>query len=127
MRRRSAGNWVRRVAVKSNPNMLISPREGASAKYINFKRVDFPAPDGPVSGRSVRCAKCGHTWFQTPPAPDTEADLVATSAPVHGETGASPSGAGQQRSATAVGAKYRVRGERMAVVAGWLAFAAIIG
>src|SRR5579863_3644422 len=28
------------------------------------------------SGRKVRCAKCGHVWFQAPPAPEPEIQIV---------------------------------------------------
>src|SRR2546423_12350303 len=35
--------------------------------------ASFKAP-----GRNVRCAKCGHTWFQTAPEPDTSTVSVVT-------------------------------------------------
>src|SRR6476660_3476397 len=89
-------------------------------------RYQLKGSEFPASGRSVRCAKCRHIWFQNPPPPDAEADLVATSAPVHGKITASSSGADQQSSATAIGVKYRARGERTAIIACWLAFVAIV-
>src|SRR5205085_9077373 len=38
--------------------------------------VNFTAP-----GRNVRCAKCGHTWFQAAPEPESSATLDVTSGP----------------------------------------------
>jgi predicted Zn finger-like uncharacterized protein len=42
-------------------------------------------------GRNVRCAKCGHVWFQAAPAPDAELELepiIAQAAPAHGSRAA---------------------------------------
>ena len=33
------------------------------------------------TGRKVRCAKCGHVWFQEPPAPEPEIPVVHEEAP----------------------------------------------
>ena len=33
------------------------------------------------AGRKVRCAKCGHVWFQAPPQPEPEIQVVAEEEP----------------------------------------------
>jgi predicted Zn finger-like uncharacterized protein len=42
-------------------------------------------------GRNVRCAKCGHVWFQATPAPEAELELepiMTPAAPTHGSSAA---------------------------------------
>lgn len=45
----------------------------------------FAAP-----GRNVRCAKCGHVWFQTPPEPEVEPEPEPEMAPVAAEVPLAP-------------------------------------
>lgn len=85
-------------------------------------------------GRKVRCARCGHIWFQAPPAPEPEADLVAV------EETPEPSAAAQavlpprsayapSPAATADGTPARPRAhliEWLGLTAGWIGLAAII-
>ncbi len=56
-----------------------------ATRYLSDGRIFTP------TGRNVRCVKCGHVWFQTPPGPETEpepelqvsAPAQTTSAVVH--------------------------------------------
>jgi predicted Zn finger-like uncharacterized protein len=38
------------------------------------------------AGRKVRCAKCGHVWFQAPPQPEPEIQVVAEEEPLPQQT-----------------------------------------
>lgn len=96
----------------------------------------------PPGGRKVRCAKCGHQWFQEPPAAEPEpgvtADGNATSppAPLPSAGSSSPSPEADRRTAltapsdvaaqTAATSPAKPPGERTAVAAGWIGLAAIL-
>ncbi len=69
-----------------------------------------------AAGRNVRCASCGHTWFQTPPADVPQSfDLAVGTAPVP-----SPPLEGERRVQLPAVPRSRARGQ----ILGW-SFAAI--
>src|SRR5256885_3184645 len=85
----------------------------------------------PPEGRKVRCAKCGHGWFQAAPAPELES--VPVSVPAAGSTSSSqPTQARPDagRSAPEMPEERTRRGppgERTAVIVGWIGLAAVLG
>jgi predicted Zn finger-like uncharacterized protein len=97
----------------------------------------------PQAGRTVRCAKCGHSWHQLPEAPEVEItpvlaedDIPATAA----QAPAAPAGAVVDEPDYAMAASgtraYAPRtettqprqpiGARLAVVAGWIGLIAVV-
>jgi len=87
-----------------------------------------------AGGRSVRCAKCGHIWYQKAPAPEYERTTAsatgkeASAPPTFAEAfaarpvaDAAGFSAGQRTSESS--ARW---GERIAMIAGWLGLAAIL-
>ena len=88
--------------------------------------VEFPA-----EGRKVRCAKCGNLWHQSPPEAEKDAQSEAAvmlaaqpQASVHsvaaGSPAMSPAAARQTRASRSSWA------ERLGLLVGWLALAAMI-
>ena len=103
----------------------------------------------PPGGRNVRCAKCGHQWFQAPPAPDVESGLATPVAAVLPPTPAPPSKSTVAKPDSEVPREApvptplpipvqqevvpspatptrRAPGEQTAVAAGWIGLAAIL-
>ena len=101
----------------------------------------YSVDDGkfPAAGRQVRCAKCGHAWFQpgpTPIEPETEAvadhDVHAAPAPV-AEAEAAPApqpgtgfGGGGAYSRPQQAAEPEGLGIKLAVAAGWAGLIAVV-
>ena len=91
------------------------------------------APDG----RKVRCAKCGHVWFQAPPAPEPEPGLEDASVAPEAEAEAEPVAA-PKREAFAPAPRVEPartqarfasrpgRLEQVAIGAGWVLLAVIV-
>jgi predicted Zn finger-like uncharacterized protein len=96
----------------------------------------------PPGGRKVRCAKCGHQWFQEPPAAEPEpgvtakSDMTSALPPAPSATISlrqdSPE-ALRRTAATEVRAQAaapdgptKPPGERTAIAAGWIGLAAIL-
>jgi predicted Zn finger-like uncharacterized protein len=94
-------------------------------------------------GRNVRCAKCGHVWFQAAPTPDAELDpepVMTPVAPAHGpsvapvaqaaafEGSSAQLGAGPavEDSISAPAETRRYSGARVAQSAGWTALIVLI-
>jgi len=95
-------------------------------------------------GRNVRCAKCGHVWFQAAPTPDAEFEpepIITPAAPVHGssvapvaaaaapEASSAPLGAGPAAEDSISAPAERPRrsgGARFAQSAGWAALIFLI-
>lgn len=86
----------------------------------------------PAAGRTVRCAKCGHSWLQAGEAPEPESEAlpaeieIAPEAPVSepAETSFTPT-----RSFTPPPAAPEPRAPlapRLAIVAGWVGLAAVV-
>jgi predicted Zn finger-like uncharacterized protein len=95
-------------------------------------------------GRNVRCAKCGHVWFQAAPTPEVELEpepIMAPAAPAHGfnvapvaqasaseastaQLGAGP--AAEDSISTGVETRRRLSGVRFAQSAGWAVLIALI-
>jgi len=73
-------------------------------------------------GRNVRCAKCGHVWFQAPleteTEPEPEPQIIADSPDTHGEGAPQPGRESHAESPTAPRS-------RVGVVLGWLALLAL--
>jgi predicted Zn finger-like uncharacterized protein len=99
----------------------------------------FAAP-----GRNVRCAKCGHVWFQAAPTPEAELEpepIMTPAAPAHGPSVAPVAQASASEASSAqlgVGpaaedsisaraeTRPRLGGARFAQSAGWAALIALI-
>jgi predicted Zn finger-like uncharacterized protein len=85
-------------------------------------------------GRKVRCAKCGHVWYQAAPAAESDVEFVHSEEP--SEDPAAEEAIVPQRSAfapshTVDGTEARVRPptrwlERLGLVVGWIGLAAIV-
>ena len=87
----------------------------------------------PAAGRTVRCAKCGHSWHQPGETPEIEPEAPAAAAEVAPVvSAAAPSGesfsAGRSFAPTpAVEAKpVAPLGPRLAIVAGWVGLVAVV-
>jgi predicted Zn finger-like uncharacterized protein len=99
----------------------------------------FAAP-----GRNVRCAKCGHVWFQAAPTSEVELEpepIVTPAAPAHApsvapvaqasapEASSAPLGAGpaaEDSISARAETRPRLGGARLAQSAGWVALIALI-
>src|SRR5688572_376 len=86
----------------------------------------------PASGRTVRCAKCGHSWHQAgEPPPEPEAAPAPVPAPQPAEIpapAADPFSGGSSRlplSSTADESRAPL-GPRLAVAAGWAGLIAVV-
>jgi predicted Zn finger-like uncharacterized protein len=84
----------------------------------------------PAAGRTVRCAKCGHSWHQAPEAPEPEAaaEPVAapqTAAPVD-DSFPAPSGTRAYAPAASTPEPRAPIGPKLAVVAGWIGLIAVV-
>lgn len=85
-------------------------------------------------GRKVRCAKCGHVWFQAPPAPEPEfAEIEETPEPPVMTEAAIPQRAAYAPTPIAASSVSAERQrpptrwlERLGVAVGWLALAGIV-
>ena len=89
----------------------------------------------PAAGRTVRCAKCGHSWHQAAEAPEPEQDPLAEAVipepapepeaispyPVN-----NPSSIRAYAPAAAVAEPRGPLGPRLAVVAGWIGLIAVV-
>jgi len=82
----------------------------------------------PAAGRTVRCAKCGHSWHQAAEAPEPEQDPLAEAVipepapepePVSPYPVNNPSSIRAYAPAAAVAEPRGPLGPRLAVVAGW--------
>ena len=74
-----------------------------------------------VAGRNVRCANCGHSWFQTPPADAPQLfELPLTAAPDSGAGGDGP------RRQTRVQLPAVRRGRARGQIIGWGAAAVVV-
>src|SRR5476649_1343084 len=92
----------------------------------------------PAAGRTVRCAKCGHSWHQNAevpepepvplaePAPEPQAVADAGDAPLAGGYGANPSVTRAFAPRTAAAEERAPLGPRIAVIAGWDGLIAVV-
>jgi predicted Zn finger-like uncharacterized protein len=87
----------------------------------------------PSQGRTVRCAKCGHSWHQSGPEPELAADPQATSAPqtpIRGEAAAIPTLPSDDRAfAPPAQISERSRGNGLQIlglVIGWISLIAAV-
>lgn len=87
----------------------------------------------PAAGRTVRCAKCGHSWHQAAETPEPEPVFEAAAPEPQPETEpASPNPVNNPSSirayapATAVAEPRAPLGPRLAVVAGWIGLIAVV-
>jgi predicted Zn finger-like uncharacterized protein len=84
----------------------------------------------PAAGRTVRCAKCGHSWHQAPEAPEEavpEPVMVTPqpAAPVD-DAFPAPSGTRAYAPAAATPEPRAPIGPKLAVVAGWIGLIAVV-
>jgi predicted Zn finger-like uncharacterized protein len=89
----------------------------------------------PAAGRTVRCAKCGHSWHQAAEAPEPEQEPLAEAVipePAPEPEAASaypannPSSIRAYAPAAAVAEPRGPLGPRLAVVAGWIGLIAVV-
>jgi predicted Zn finger-like uncharacterized protein len=85
-----------------------------------------------AEGRQVRCAKCGHSWHQPPEAPETETETASADTLTAAASDPVQSGVYAPMRATGFGTATpppppRRRAETWGVLAGWIAFLAILG
>ena len=98
----------------------------------------------PASGRQVRCAKCGHNWFQAGPAPvEPEAEAVVAPEPAAVPVEAAPAAQAEpapdvpraRPSSYAATSSYAAQadlrepaswGTKLAVAAGWIGLIAVV-
>lgn len=89
----------------------------------------------PAAGRTVRCAKCGHSWHQAAEAPEPEQDPLAEAVipepapepePVSPYPVNNPSSIRAYAPAAAVAEPRGPLGPRLAVVAGWIGLIAVV-
>jgi predicted Zn finger-like uncharacterized protein len=97
----------------------------------------------PPGGRKVRCAKCGHQWFQEPPAAESEPGVTAAGDSASAPSPAAPAAPLPPNSSEALRQTVLARtaeapsqappagpskppGERTAIAAGWIGLAAIL-
>ncbi len=89
----------------------------------------------PAAGRTVRCAKCGHSWHQAAEAPEPEQDPLAEAAipqptpepePVSPYPVNNPSSIRAYAPATAVAEPRAPLGPKLAVVAGWIGLIVVV-
>jgi predicted Zn finger-like uncharacterized protein len=93
----------------------------------------------PAAGRTVRCAKCGHSWHQNAevpepepapqaaPVPEAQTIADAGDAPLAGGYGVNPSATRAFAPRTAAAAEERAPlGSRIAVIAGWAGLIAVV-
>jgi predicted Zn finger-like uncharacterized protein len=90
----------------------------------------------PPAGRTVRCAKCGHSWHQAAETPEPEPDPTIFEAaapepePEHEPVSAypvnNPSAIRAYAPASAVAEPRGPLGPRLAVVAGWIGLIAVV-
>ncbi len=79
----------------------------------------------PASGRTVRCAKCGHSWHQAPEIPEPEPEPAAP-APAAAESFAASSPTRAYAPAATTPAPRAPIGPKLAVVAGWIGLIAMV-
>jgi predicted Zn finger-like uncharacterized protein len=88
----------------------------------------------PAAGRTVRCAKCGHSWHQPAPEPEAAADMTASAPGISAEL-AAPAvipGGGPMRPTRAFAPSAAPPPEappllpRLAVLAGWIGLIAAV-
>lgn len=84
----------------------------------------------PASGRTVRCAKCGHSWHQAgepPPEPEAAPDPVPAPQPVE-TSAANPFSVSVPRQplSTPADTPRAPLGPRLAVAAGWAGLIAVV-
>jgi predicted Zn finger-like uncharacterized protein len=96
----------------------------------------------PAAGRTVRCAKCGHSWHQAAEQPEPEpvaapqaapepadeplAEAAAGDAPMAGGYAVNPSPTRSFAPRSAVAEERQPLGPRIAVVAGWAGLIAVV-
>jgi predicted Zn finger-like uncharacterized protein len=87
----------------------------------------------PAAGRTVRCAKCGHSWHQAAETPEPEPDPVSgvpeaepEAEPVSAYPVNNPSSIRAYAPAAAVAEPRAPLGPRLAVVAGWIGLIAVV-
>ncbi|HEY0266611.1 MAG TPA: DUF3426 domain-containing protein [Rhizomicrobium sp.] len=88
----------------------------------------------PAGGRTVRCAKCGHSWHQAAEAPEAEPEVVAQPAAVpdapmaaaDGFAVNNPSSTRAYAPAASVPAPRQPIGPKLAVAAGWIGLIAVV-
>jgi predicted Zn finger-like uncharacterized protein len=89
----------------------------------------------PAAGRTVRCAKCGHSWHQDAEAPESEPELPAEPAPTpdaEPEPAAAPYPVNTPSSirayapASTMAEPRAPLGPRLAVAAGWMGLIAVV-
>lgn len=125
-------------AIRGTTQIMILTCPTCGTRY-QTDSARFVAP-----GRNVRCAKCGHVWFQAAPAPEAELEpesIMTPAAPAHDISGAlvaqaaapeassAPLGAGPAAedsiSAPAESPRHW-RGARFAQSAGWAVLIVLI-
>ncbi len=88
----------------------------------------------PPAGRTVRCAKCGHSWHQAAEAPEPEIEAIVPEAPqpeaeaepVSAYPVNNPSSIRAFAPASAVAQPRAPLGQKLAVVAGWVGLIAVV-
>lgn len=83
----------------------------------------------PPSGRRVRCAKCGHSWHQEPPAIEPEAGVGEAPEPRRPVPSPAPQRAANAPAPEATEAPARKAGmaiDRLAMAGGWLGLVVVV-
>jgi len=86
----------------------------------------------PAAGRTVRCAKCGHSWHQPAPEPEAAAEMIAPAPDISAEVPATIQGEAPMRPTRAFAPSAAMPPEappllpRLAVVAGWIGLIAAV-